>query len=428
MADDRAASRNPWAWIPTLYLAEGLPYVVVMSVSVVMYKGLGLSNTDIALATSWLYLPWVIKPLWSPVVDILATRRRWIWATQLVVGAALAGAALSIPGPDFFRWTLVFFWLLAFDSATHDIAADGFYMLGMNERQQAFFVGVRTMFYRLATIAGQGLLVMLAGAIQSRTGDLRLGWSVAMGGLAVLFLGFGLWHRFVLPRPPADRAGEAREIPQFVQAFLSAFGSFFRKPRIVVLLLFLTLYRFGEAQLVKLVAPFLLDSRAEGGLALTTTEVGFVYGTVGIGALTIGGVLGGWMISRHGLKAWLWPMLLAIHLPDAMFIYLAYAQPGNIVVTQLCVAIEQFGYGFGFAAYGMYMIHIARGEHQTAHYAICTGFMALGMMLPGMWSGWLQDLVGYRHFFVWVILATVPSFVVAALIPLDASFGKRSNA
>jgi len=428
MRDLRADSRNPWAWIPTLYVAEGLPYVVVMSVSVVLYKGMGLSNTDIALATSWLYLPWVIKPLWSPVVDILGTRRRWIWVTQLVVGAALAGVALSIPAPDFFRWTLVFFWLLAFDSATHDIAADGFYMLATTEQQQALFVGVRSMFYRVATIAGQGLLVMLAGAIQSRTGDLRLAWSVAMGAVSVLFLAFGAWHRFVLPRPPVDRPGEAREIPQFVREFLRTFGSFFRKPRIVALLLFLLLYRFGEAQLVKLVAPFLLDPRAEGGLALSTTQVGFVYGTVGIGALTLGGVLGGWMISRHGLKAWLWPMLVAIHLPDAMFVYLAYAQPTSLPVIQLCVAIEQFGYGFGFAAYLMYMIYIARGEHQTAHYAICTGFMALGMMLPGMWSGWLQDLVGYRHFFVWVILATVPSFVVAALIPLDASFGRRSNA
>jgi len=428
LPDDRAGSRNPWGWIPTLYVAEGLPYVVVMSVSVVLYKGLGISNAEIALATSWLYLPWVIKPLWSPVVDILGTRRRWIWVTQIVVGAALAGAALSIPAPHFFRWTLVFFWLMAFDSATHDIAADGFYMLATTERQQSLFVGVRSMFYRLATIAGQGLLVMLAGAIQTRTGDLRLGWSVAMGGLSVLMLFFGLWHRFVLPRPPVDRPGEAREIPHFVQAFVGTFGSFFRKPRIVVLLLFLTLYRFGEAQLVKLVAPFLLDSRAEGGLALTTTQVGFVYGTIGIGALTLGGILGGWMISRHGLKVMLWPMLLAIHLPDAMFIYLSYAQPTNLLVTQLCVAIEQFGYGFGFAAFGMYMIYIARGEHQTAHYAICTGFMALGMMIPGMWSGRLQELIGYPHFFVWVILATVPSFVVAALIPLDARFGKQSNA
>jgi PAT family beta-lactamase induction signal transducer AmpG len=428
MPEVRAGSRAPLAWIPSLYMAEGLPYVIAMSVSVVMYKGFGVSNTEIALATSWLYLPWVIKPLWSPVVDILGTRRRWIWATQLVVGAALAGVALSIPVPDFFRWTLVFFWLLAFDSATHDIAADGFYMLATTERQQAVFVGVRSMFYRIATIAGQGLVVMLAGAIQTRTGDLRLGWSVAMAALSGLFLVFGLWHRFILPRPPVDRSGETREIPHFVREFLGTFGSFFRKPRITALLLFLLLYRFGEAQLVKLVAPFLLDSRAEGGLGLTTTQVGFVYGTVGIGALTLGGVLGGWMASRHGLKAWLWPMVLAIHLPDAMFIYLAYAQPTSLPIIQLCVAVEQFGYGFGFTAYLLYMIYTARGEHQTAHYAICTGIMALGMMLPGMWSGWLQDLIGYRHFFVWVILATVPSFVVAALIPLDAQFGKRSEA
>jgi len=428
MPDAPARTRDPWAWIPTLYLAEGLPYVVVMTVSVVMYKGFGISNTDIALYTSWLYLPWVVKPLWSPVVDILGTRRRWIWAMQLCIGGGLAGLALTAPLPHVFQWTLAFFWLLAFNSATHDIAADGFYMLATTEKQQAFFVGVRSMFYRIAMIAGQGLLVMLAGTIQTRTGNPRLAWAVAMGVLAVVFLGFGLWHRFVLPRPPVDRPGEARRIPQFTKEFLRTFGSFFRKPRIGVLLLFLLLYRLGEAQLVKMVAPFLLDAPAQGGLGLTTTQLGFVYGTVGIIALTFGGILGGWMVARDGLKAWLWPMLLAIHLPDAIFIYLAYAQPTNLLLVQICVAVEQFGYGFGFAAYLMYMIYIARGEHQTAHYAICTGFMALGMMLPGMWSGWLQELVGYKHFFAWVILATLPSFFVALWIPLDAGFGKRSTA
>ena len=428
MAEVRAGSRDPLAWIPTLYVAEGLPYVVVMSVSVVMYKGFGISNTDIALATSWLYLPWVIKPLWSPVVDILGTRRRWIWATQLVVGAAHAGVALSIPAPEFFRWTLAFFWLLAFDSATHDIAADGFYMLATTERQQAVFVGVRSMFYRIATIAGQGLLVMLAGVLESRTGDPRLAWGIALGALAVLFLGFGLWHRVVLPRPAADRPGEVRRIPEFTRAFLATFGSFFRRPRIAVLVLFLLLYRFGEAQLVKMVSPFLLDPRDQGGLHLSTTEVGFVYGTVGIIALTLGGIVGGWMIARHGLKAWLWPMLFAIHLPDAVFIYLAYAQPASLPLVQLCVAVEQFGYGFGFTAYLMVMIYIARGQHQTAHYAICTGFMALGMMIPGLWSGWLQDHIGYPHFFTWVILATIPSFLVALGLPLEAGFGRKSAA
>jgi len=423
----KPAFRNPWAWVPSLYLAEGTPYIMAMTVSVILYKRLGVSNTDIALYTSWLYLPWVIKPLWSPVVDLLGTRRRWIWAMQLLIGAALAGVALVVPVPDMFRWTLVLFWLLAFDSATHDIAADGFYMLATTEKEQAFFVGIRSMFYRVATIAGQGLLVMLAGTIESRTGNLRLAWSVAMGGLAVLFLGFGLWHRLVLPRPAVDRPGEARRIPQFLREFLATFGTFFRKPRIVVLMLFLLLYRFGEAQLVKMVSPFLLDPRAQGGLGLTTTQVGFVYGTVGIIALTLGGILGGWAVSRHGLRSWLWPMLLAIHLPDAMFIYLAYAQPASLAVIQLCVAVEQFGYGFGFAAYLLYMIHIARGEHATAHYAICTGFMALGMMLPGMWSGWLQEWIGYRHFFVWVILATVPSFIVVLWLPLDREFGRKTT-
>jgi PAT family beta-lactamase induction signal transducer AmpG len=425
MPDATPKTRLLWAWIPSLYVAEGLPYVVVMSVSVTMYKVLGLTNTDIAFYTSWLYLPWVIKPLWSPVVDLLGTRRRWIWGAQLLAGAGLAGVVLTLHLPDFIRWTLAFFWLLAFDSATHDIAADGFYMLATTERQQALFVGVRSTFYRLATIAGQGLLVMLAGVLQARTGDPRLAWSAAMGVLAVLFVVFGLWHRFVLPRPASDQPGEARRIPEFVREFLGTFGSFFRKPRIAVLLLFLLLYRFGEAQLVKLVAPFLLDPRARGGLGLTTTQVGFVYGTVGVVALMLGGILGGWLASRHGLKAWLWTMLLAIHLPDAVFIYLAHAQPAGFLVVNLCVAVEQFGYGFGFTAYLLYMIHIARGEHQTAHYAICTGFMALGMMIPGLWSGWLQDLIGYRQFFAWVILATVPSFLVALWIPLEADFGKR---
>ena len=421
-------SLNPWVWIPSLYLAEGLPYVVAMTVSVIMYKGFGVSNTEIALWTSWLYLPWTIKPLWSPVVDILATRRRWIWAMQFLLGLGLAGVALTIPLPHMFQWTLAFFWLIAFESATHDIAADGFYLLGTTERQQAFFVGVRTTFYRIATIAGQGLLVVLAGTIQSRTGDVKLAWSVVMWTLAGFFLVFGLWHRLVLPRPASDRPGDVQQIPQFLRAFLDTFGSFFRKPRIGVIVAFLLLYRFGEAQLVKMVAPFLLDPRTQGGLGLTTAQVGWMYGTIGIIALTIGGILGGWMIARNGLGAWLWPMLFAIHVPDAAFIWLAYHQPTDTRVIQACIAAEQFGYGFGFTAVLMVMIQVARGPHATAHYAICTGFMAMGMMFPGMWSGWLQDHIGYRHFFVWVILATIPSFLVSLWLPIEKEFGRKTAA
>jgi len=421
------SSRSPWTWVPTLYLAEGLPYVVVMTVSVIMYKGFGVSNTDIALYTSWLYLPWVIKPLWSPVVDLIATRRRWIWTMQLLLAGGFAAVAFAAPAPDFLRWTMIAFAVLAFSSATHDIAADGYYMLAATEKQQAFFVGVRTMFYRIANIFGQGLLVMLAGTLQARSGDPHAAWSVTMGALAVLFLVFALWHRFMLPRAAADVPGEARRIPQFLREFLATFASFFRREKMGAVLFFLLVYRLGEAQLAKMGAPFLLDAREQGGLGITTTQVGFLYGTIGVAALTVGGILGGWAIARDGLKRWLWFMLIAIQLPDVLFVYLAAAQPTDLNVVMAAVAVEQFGYGFGFTAYVVYMLYLARGTHSTAHYAICTGFMALGMMLPGMWSGWLEDQIGYRNFFIWVCIATIPSFFAAAWVPLEAAFGKRAQ-
>ncbi len=398
-----------------------------MTVAGIMYKSLGLSNTDIAFYTSWLYLPWVIKPLWSPVVDLLKTRRLWIWMMQLIVGAGLAGVALTIPTTHFFQYTLAFFWLLAFSSATHDIAADGFYMLATTEREQAYFSGVRNTFYRVAMISGQGLLVMLAGEIEMRTGSTKFAWSVAFAVLAGLFICFGLYHRFILPRPAADKIGYAGNTAHFVTEFFTTFSAFFRKPQIVALLSFLLLYRFAEAQLVKMVSLFLLDVREAGGLGLTTEQVGFVYGTIGVIALLIGGLLGGFVVSRQGLKFWLWPMVFAMHLPDAVFVYLAYAQPQSLMLISACVAVEQFGYGFGFAAYMLYMIYVARGEHRTAHYAICTGFMALGMMLPGMWSGWLQEKIGYPHFFAWVLLATIPGFAVVKLIRVDPEFGKKAE-
>jgi len=238
---------------------------------------------------------------------------------------------------------------------------------------------------------------------------------------------FGVYHRFILPYPVSDKPGESHSIPDFIAEFFRTFGSYFRKEKIGFLLLFLLFYRFAESQLVKMVAPFLLDGREKGGLGLTTGQVGFVYGTVGIAALTFGGLLGGMVAARKGLKFWLWWMVLAIHLPDAVFVFLSYAQPDNFWIINLSVAIEQFGYGFGFTAYMLYMIYISRGKHPTAHYAICTGFMALGMMIPGMFSGWLQDIIGYQHFFVWVLLATIPGFLVVTLIPLDAEFGKKTT-
>ncbi len=427
LRDTLRRGEGPWFWIPTLYVAEGLPYALTMSVSVVLYKNLGVSNAAIAFYTSWLYLPWVIKPLWSPVVDLLKTRRLWIWAMQLLLGAGLAGVALTIPAPHFFQLTLAFFWLLAFSSATHDIAADGFYMLALTEHDQAFFSGIRSTFYRVAMICGQGGLVILAGKIHARTGSFAFAWSMAFALGAGVFLCLGVYHRLVLPGLAFDQPGMAGPAQNFVAEFFKTFGAFFQKPKIAVLLLFLLLYRLGEAQLVKMVQPFLLDPREQGGLGLTDDQVGLAYGTAGIIALMLGGLLGGFVVARHGLKFWLWPMLLAIHLPDAVFVWLAYTQPENIFAISAGVAIEQFGYGFGFTAFMLYMLYIARGEHSTAHYAICTGFMALGMMLPGLWSGWLQEHIGYQHFFTWVLLATIPSFIVARLVPLDSHFGKKAT-
>jgi PAT family beta-lactamase induction signal transducer AmpG len=396
-----------------------------MTVSVIMYKNLGVSNTDIAFYTSWLYLPWVIKPLWSPLVDLIWTKRSWIVSLQFVVGAALAMIALTVPAPFFLRLTLAVFWLLAFSSATHDIAADGFYLLALPPPQQAAFVGVRSTFYRLAMIAGQGGLVYLAGSLQESLGDARRAWAGVFFLLAALFVLAGLYHLVVLPRPAGDRP--VGHTPRPLADFLSVFATFFQKKDIKVILGFLLLYRLAEAQLLKLVAPFLLDGRAGGGLGLTTRQVGLLYGTIGIIALTLGGLAGGYAISRFGLKRLLWPMIISMNLPIAVFVVLALMQPANLAVIGGALTVEQFGYGFGFTAYMVYMMMVSDGQHRTAHYAICTGFMALGMMLPGMPAGWIQDHLGYLKFFIWVCIATIPSFAVTALIKVEAAYGRTTQ-
>jgi PAT family beta-lactamase induction signal transducer AmpG len=419
--------RNPWFWISSLYLAEGLPYVVVMTVSVIMYKRLGISNTEIALYTSWLYLPWVIKPFWSPVVDLLKTKRSWILAMQFFIGAGLAGVALTLPTSNFFRYSLAFLWLLSFSSATHDIAADGFYMLGLSKNKQAFFVGIRATFYRIAFIVGQGLLVILAGQIEEQTGNIPYAWQITFLILAGLFAFFFIYHLFILPHPKSDQRRQNVDFTSLRKNFFNTFASFFKKRQILLVLAFILLYRFGEAQLVKLASPFLLDTKNIGGLALTTSEVGFVYGTVGVIALSLGGILGGIVAAKKGLNFWFWWMLFAINIPNLVYVYLAASQTSSFILINISVAVEQFGYGFGFTAFMLYLIYISDGEYKTAHYAIATGFMALGMMLPGMISGWIQEQIGYQNFFLWVCISTLPAFIVAKFISIDPEFGKKTS-
>lgn len=612
--------KSPWAWIPSLYLAEGLPYVAVMTISVIMYKRMGISNTDIALYTSWLYLPWVIKPFWSPFVDLLKTKRWWIVTMQILIGAGFAGIAFTIPLPVFFQATLAFFWLLAFSSATHDIAADGFYMLGLNTNDQAKYVGIRSTFYRIATIMGQGVLIILAGFLESTSGceplklnidaspqytestlfvpevqnitekdgdihfivneavvkigthgvnkdslkvfmdsvvklnqnngftakehtsntliiekeeslwtknvskplgnwiktnfgekrfvtksehtgnialvavwlskrpedgkemvlntsinrgdnsislihgerlaftesnwdkpaylifqvdpklttassaeykglsgNIPFAWSITFFVLAGLFIFFSFYHRVVLPKPDSDKPHEHITAKSIFKEFEITFRSFFKKPQALAAIFFMLTYRFSEAQLLKLINPFLLDSKDIGGLGLTTGEVGLVYGTIGIIGLTLGGIIGGFVAAKGGLRKWLWPMTLSMLLTIATFLYLSFTQTDSLIIINTCIFIEQFGYGFGFTAYMLYLIYFSEGTHKTAHYAFCTGFMALGMMIPGMFAGWLQEQLGYNHFFIWVMICSIIPIIAVSLLKINPNYGKATE-
>ena len=424
---------NPWLWVPTLYFAEGIPYFIVNNISLVMFKNMGMPNGMLAFYTSLLYLPWVIKPLWSPFVDIIKTKRWWILAMQILMSAAMlllpfllpqeSGEAIS-SSPLFFV-TLIIFWITAFASATHDIAADGFYMLGLNPNKQAEFVGIRSTFYRLSSIFGQGVLVALAGYLESRTSDVHMAWKITLILSAAIFACVTLYHTRALPVPASDKTSNATTASEILKEFGRTFVTFFRKKGVLIAMLFMLLYRLPEAFLVKMMNPFLLDSAAEGGLGMSTQDVGIIYGTVGVAALTVGGILGGIAASRWGLKKSLWPMALSLTLPCLSFVFLAAYQPDNLWIIGSCVALDQFGYGFGFTAYMLYLIYFSEGEFKTAHYSLCTAFMALSMMLPGLVAGYVQEWLGYTSFFVFVMICCLVTAGVTFLLKVDPEYGKK---
>ncbi len=410
-----------WAWVPILYFTQGLPYVMVVTVSVIMYKKLGISNADIGLYTSWLYLPWVIKPLWSPFLDLLSTKRNWFLIMQLLVSLAFLGIGLTLPTNIFFVTTLACFWMAAFASATNDIASDGYYMIGLTQEKQSFFVGVRSTFYKLANVTGQGLLVILAGFLENYYGDNSKAWSVTMLTAALLMFLLTAANFFTTPKYESSE-GITLDKPK---GFLEVFSTFFRKKGMGMALTFILFFRLGESQLVKMAAPFLLDSPEVGGLGYTTAEVGTIYGTIGVIMLTIGGILGGIVISRDGLKKWMFPMVLSLNIPNAFYAFLAISNTSHLAAVITTVVLEQFGYGFAIAGFMVYLIYIAEGASKTSHYALATGFMALGMMLPGLISGYVQEWLGYDGFFIWVVLAALPSILLLRYIDYPPDFGKK---
>lgn len=428
---------SPWLWIPTLYVAEGLPYFAVNTLTVLMYVRMGISNAEMAFYTGWLYLPWVIKPFWSPFVDIIRTKRWWVLLMEALMALSLASVAFLMPTSVFFSATLACFWLTAFFSATHDIAADGYYMLELTAHDQAAFVGIRSTFYRVASVLGQGGLVMLAGYLEETLGDIPMAWAAVFALVAVFFLLITLYHLRFMPKAAADKPRRENSAAQLARNFVDTFITFVAKPGVGPAICFMLLYRLPEALCVKLVQPFLVASREAGGLGLTTKEVGFVNGTVGVIALLLGGIVGGLAIARQGLKAWLWPMALSLTLPCIFYCLLAMWQPESFFWINAAVFTEQFGYGFGFTAFMLYLIYFSRGENRTSHYAFCTAFMALGMMLPGMAAGWLHQVLeglqifpgmqpqGYVNFFWVVMLCCVATFAVCAIVKISPEFGRK---
>ncbi|MEH2284123.1 MAG: MFS transporter [Nostoc sp.] len=415
---------SPWTFIPTLYFTSGIPYIIINTVSVIFYKKLGIDNAQIALWTSFLYLPWVIKMFWGPIVDIYSTKRKWILYTQFAMFCCLGLIAFSLQLPNFFFISLATLTIGAFISATYDIATDGFYLLALSPEQQAFFVGIRSLFYRMAVIFGSGILVVLAGQLEVSLNNIPLSWTIAIGFSALILAILFISHRLILPLPEFDnqRQIQAREnIP-----FWPIISSYFAQDKIINILAFILLYRLGEAMLVKIASLFLLDKPEVGGLGLSTSDVGLVYGTFGVISLICGGVLGGLLISKYGLKKCLFPMALALNLPDIFYVYMAYTKPSLTLVYPL-VSLEQFGYGFGFTAFSVYLMYICQGEYKTSHFAISTGIMALGMMLPGLISGYLQKTFGYPLFFVLVCLLTIPGMIALFFIPLKEEPKRQNN-
>ena len=415
---------KPYAWVPSLYLGEALPFSAVMLISVIMFQELGLTDAQITYYTGWLGLPWVIKPIWSPIIDNMKTKRWWIVSMQFLMGVALALVAFTLPSAFWLQGTLAVFMLIAFASATHDISADGFYIIGLTDKDQELYVGVRNTFYRIGMVIGQGGLVLLAGYMQQgKFGEsfrsLTSSWMAVFLILGVLMLLLGLYHAFILPKVETV-VHDRFDFMEQMREFWLTLKVFAAKPHIISALCFILLFRLPEGLLTKIVPLFLKRSTAEGGLAMNDVDFGLIYGTLGVIGLLLGGLLGGWIVSRWGLKKCIWPLVLCITLPDIVYVYLSYCPSESLWLIGSCVCAEQLGYGLGFAAYTLFLVHFSRGERSTAVFSICTAGQYLGgVMLPGMVSGLISDSIGYQNFFWLIMLLCLVTFAVTAWVKIE---------
>ncbi len=437
---NQTKTKSPWWWVPSLYFAEGIPYFLVNNISVMMFTKMGVPNGQMAFFTTLLYFPWFLKGLWSPIVDVIRTKRWWIVTMQVLMTAMMLLLTLTLPKPSpeliasgqtsagLFWFTLVLFIITAFASATHDIAADGFYMLAHSPSSQAAFIGIRSTFYRISSVFGQGVLVLIAGLVERSSGNIPLSWQVTLGVSALVFAVVSLYHIFFLPRSADDAPRvSADEAANTWKELGASFVTFFTKPGVLLAIFFMLLYRLPEGFLIKMCQPFLVAAVEKGGLGLPTDVVGIVYGTFGVIALLAGGIVGGLVASRLGLRQSLWWMAAGMTLPCLTFVYLATALPQNVVIITIALAVEQFGYGFGFTAYMLYMMYFSEGEFKTSHYAICTAFMALSMMLPGFVAGYIQEAIGYVNFFWMVMLCCLATVGVTFLArrKVNPEYGKK---
>lgn len=395
-------NKTPWLWVPTLYLYQGIPYSIVMTTSALFYQSMGINVASFTFWTSLLYLPWTIKPLWSPLVEAYSTKRHWVTMTQMLVAVLFLALGLSFQSTWFYPLSLLTLLFIALGSASHDIACDGFYMLALNTKEQSFFVGIRTVFYKIAMLAALGLIPIIVDTVNVSENNTSWGWTVAFTALGAVMLLLWLFNKHTLPHPTDTTSNNAHSLSIYKEVIVS----FFSKPGVLPAIGFLLLYRLGEAQLAKIATPFLIDDRANGGLEISMTDYGIAYGTLGMIALTIGGVVGGWMASKYGLKRLIWPMVAFMNIPNLVYVALAVWQPASDSATIYAAIItEQLGYGFGFTAYMLFLLqYVGDSKYKTAEYALGTALMALGMMLPGMISGFIQEAIGYEWFFIYVVI------------------------